>query len=221
VDLSGRIQINQLVDQNGKYNDTQKRLLMRFLKLPEFYLDPERVEDMVDAIKDWIDADSEVTRFGAEDSYYRMLERPYPCKNAPLEFPEELLLIRGITEELYYGTEDRPGIGSFISTYGEGKVNINTADLLVLKAISEEIDEERAMNIVEYREDEDNDLSDTAWYKKVPGMAGVNIPASLLTTSSVYFGITSEATEGAMSKRVTGVVERSKETLKVVSWKVE
>ena len=194
---------------------------MRFLRLPEFYLDPERVEDIADAIKDWIDADGEVTRFGAEDSYYQALEQPYPCKNAPLEFPEELLLIRGITEELFYGTKDRPGISGYISTYGDGRININTADPLVIRALSEDIDEERATEIDQYRQDEDNDLSDLKWYKKVPGMAEVNIPESLVTISSTHFWITAEAVKGTMSKRVTGVVERKKETLKILSWKVE
>ena len=220
-DLSGKIQINRLVDKNGNYDDTQKRLLMRFLSSLEFFLDPEQAENLVDAIKDWIDADGEVTRFSAEDSYYQGLERPYPCKNAPFEFPEELLLVKGITEELFYGTKERPGIAPYISTYGDGKININTADLLVFMALSDDIDEERASDIIRYREDEDNDLSDPQWYRKVSGMADVSIPEGLLVAASTYFEITAEATKDAMSKRVTGVVERKKETLKILSWKVE
>ncbi|NVM25739.1 MAG: type II secretion system minor pseudopilin GspK [Desulfobacterales bacterium] len=221
ADLSGRIQINQLVDQNGNYNDTQKSLLMRFLDSPEFDLDPEEVENIVDAIKDWIDPDDETTRFGAEDSYYRALEKPYPCKNGPFEFLEELLLVRGITTELFYGTEERPGISLYLSTYGNGKININTAALLVLRALSDGIDQGLAEDMVAYCEDEDNDLSDFTWYKRVPGMGDVSIPDSLLTVSSSYFEITSEGLKGTMSKRTKGVVERKEGTLQVLSWKVE
>jgi len=222
ADLSGRIQINQLVDQSGNYNDTQKGLLMRFLGFPEFDLDPEEVKNIVDAIKDWIDPDNDITDFGAEDSYYRALETPYPCKNAPFEFLEELLLVRGVTKELFYGTEERPGISPYLSTYGDdGKININTAAPLVLRALSDQIDEDLAEDMVAYREDEDNDLSDSTWYKRVPGMGDVSIPDSLLTISSKYFEITSEGLKGSMSKRTKGVVERKEGKLQVLSWKVE
>jgi len=221
ADLSGRIQINQLVHQNGNYNDTQKSLLVRFLGFPEFDLDPEEVENIADAIKDWIDSDDDTTEFGAEDSYYRALERPYPCKNAPFEFLEELLLVRGITEELFYGTEERPGISLYLSTYGDdGKININTAGPLVLRALSDQIDQERAEDMVAYREDEDNDLSDPGWYRNVPGMSEVSIDSSLLTISSTYFEIASEGLKGTMSKRIKGVVERKEEKLQVLSWKI-
>ncbi len=222
ADLSGRIQINQLVEQNGNYNDTQKGLLMRFLGFPEFDLDPEEVKNIVDAIKDWIDPDNDITDFGAEDSYYRALETPYPCKNAPFEFLEELLRVRGVTKELFYGTEERPGISPYLSTYGDdGKININTAAPLVLRALSDQIDEDLAEDMVAYREDEDNDLSDSTWYKRVPGMGDVSIPDSLLTISSKYFEITSEGLKGSMSKRTKGVVERKEGKLQVLSWKVE
>ncbi len=224
ADLSGRIQINQLVDQSGNYVDTQKGLLVRFLSSAEFDLDDEEVENIVDAIKDWIDNPDtdDVTGWGgAEDSYYQALEKPYPCKNAPLEFLEELLLVRGITTELFYGTEERPGISPYLSTHGDGKININTAAPLVLRALSERIDEDLAEDMVAYREGEDNDLSVSTWYKEVPGMGDVSIPDSLLTISSKYFEITSEGLKGSMSKRIKGVVERKEGKLQVLSWKVE
>ena len=221
MDLSGRIQINQLVDENGQYNDTQKGLLLRFLGSPEFGLDAEEAENVVDALKDWIDSDNEVTRFGAEDSYYQALEKPYPCKNAPLEFLEELQFVRGITEELLYGSSEKPGILPYLSPYGDGRININTADPLVIRALSDQIDQDLVDAIIAYRVDEDNDLSDARWYKKVSGMSDVNIPEGLLTTSSTYFEIISQGFKETMSKRIRGVVEREEETVKILSWKVE
>ncbi|MFH1625257.1 MAG: type II secretion system minor pseudopilin GspK [Pseudomonadota bacterium] len=220
ADLSGKIQINQLVNEGGTYNTIQKELLMRFLGSPEFGLPSEEMETIVDAIKDWIDTDSETTRFGAENAYYETLERPYPCKNAPLEFPEELLLVRGITAELFYGSGEKPGIFQYISVYGDGKININTANSLVIRALSENIDKDVAEDMISYRENEDNDLSDFTWYKKGTGMADVSIPDSLLTTSSTYFEITSEGFKGTMSKRIKGVVERKDGKLQILSWKV-
>ena len=221
ADHSGRIQINKLVDEGGNYIEDQKGLLTRFLDSPEFGLDPQEVENIVDAIKDWIDPDSETTRFGAETTYYEALEKPYPCKNGPFEFVEELLLVRGITEELFYGSSERPGISGYLSPHGDGKININTADPLVLRALSDRIDQDMVEDMIAYREDEDNDLSDSDWYKKVPGMSEVSIPVDLLTTSSTYFEITSEGYKGAMTKRIRGVVEREEKALEILCWKVE
>ena len=221
VDHSGRIQINQLIDKDGKYNDSQKQILRRFFNSPEFDLEPEKVENIVDAIKDWIDPDNECTRFGAENTHYQTLDKPYTCKNAPIEFMEELLFVKGITKELFYGSAEKPGIFGYLSPHGNGRININTADPLVLRALSDQIDQDLAEDMVAYCEDEDNDLSDPGWYKKVHGMSHVTIDPALLTTSSEYFEITSEGLKRAMSKRIRGVVERKEGTLKILSWRVE
>jgi len=223
MDLSGKIQLSQLVDREGNYNSTQKSLLIRFMNSPEFGLDPEEVENIVDAIKDWIDTDNETTRFGAEDAYYQTLEKSYPCKDAPIEFLEELLFVKGITKELLYGSGEKPGISQYLSPHGNGKININTADILILSSLSDDIDQGRAEDMVAYRENEDNDLSDLKglWYKNVPGMADVSISDSLISTSSTYFQITSEGFKGSMSKKIKGVVERKEKTLQILSWKVD
>jgi len=221
TDLSGKIQLSKLIDKDGNYNSTQKDLLIRFMNFPEFGLDPEEVDNIVDAIKDWIDTDNETTRFGTENAYYQTLEKPYPCKNAPIEFLEELLFVRGITKELLYGSGEKPGISQYLSPHGNGKININTADLLILRSLSDDIDQERAEDMVAYRENEDNDLSDLKWYKNVPGMADVSIPDSLLTTSSTYFEITSKGFKGPMSKKIEATVERKEKTLQILSWKVD
>ncbi|HUT70441.1 MAG TPA: type II secretion system minor pseudopilin GspK [Desulfatiglandales bacterium] len=221
TDLSGRIQINQLIEKDGTYNALQKDLLLRFLNLPEFGLDSQEAENIVDALKDWMDTDNEVTGFGAEDSYYQTLERPYPCKNGPLEFPEELQFVRGITKELLYGSAENPGILSYVSVHGDGKININTAGSLALRALSEQIDEDMVDALNEYRINEDNDLASSTWYKKAAGMADVNIPDALLTTSSTYFEIISRGLKGTMSKQIRGVVERDDITVKVLSMKIE
>jgi DNA uptake protein ComE-like DNA-binding protein len=47
----------------------------------------------------------------------------------PFKAKEELLLVEGITEEIYMGIKD------FITVYTDGKININTASGEVLKAL--------------------------------------------------------------------------------------
>jgi len=215
IDYSGKIPVNSIVE-GEKY----EALLTRFLSLEVFGLGSEDVGNLVDAIKDWVDPDDEITKFGAENGYYQALDRPYSCKNAPLDSVEELLFVKGITKELFYGTREKPGISGYLTVYGNGRININTADPLVLRSLSDQIDQEMVEEMVAYREDEKNDLNDPAWYKNVPGMSHVSMN-DLQTTSSTCFKIESEGHKETMSKRVTGTVERKEGTVKVLAWKIE
>lgn len=65
---------------------------------------------LADSLIDWWDKDSNVTGVhGAEDDYYQSLDPPYICRNGYIPVIEELLLVRGVTEEVYYGgTAIRP-----------------------------------------------------------------------------------------------------------------
>ncbi|MEA3486825.1 MAG: type II secretion system protein GspK [Thermodesulfobacteriota bacterium] len=220
-DESGRIPINKLVD-GPTYNDTIKDLLIRFLNLPEFDLDEQQIRDIVDAVKDWIDEDDETTGFGAEDMYYKGLEDPYACKNAPLDCIEELLMVKGIAENLYYGTDETPGIAEYFTLYGKGAININTAPNLILKVLSDEITDEMVFDMDEFRRNEENNLSEAAWYKNIPGMTNITIDPGLITTQSNIFRITSTGYLNDISRRVSGVIERNGGgTVKRLSWKVD
>jgi len=64
--------------------------------------DVER-DTIVDSIIDWVDKDQEHLMSGAEDEYYESLEDPYECRDGEFVILEELLLVRGVTEDIYYG----------------------------------------------------------------------------------------------------------------------
>lgn len=73
--------------------------------------DVER-DTIVDSIIDWVDKDHEHLMSGAEDEYYESLEDPYECRDGEFVIVEELLLVRGVTEDIYYGRfnpEDEEG----------------------------------------------------------------------------------------------------------------
>ena len=221
-DESGKIPINSLVDGN-EFNGPLRELVIRFLTLPEIGLEERDANDIVDAIKDWLDKDDEITEFGAENNYYKGLDRPYPCKNGPLESIAELLMIRGITRELYYGTDEREGIAPYLTIVGRGTININTAPTLVLRTLSGEITTEMAADMDAYRLDEDNELSTTSWYQNVPGMAGTNIDEGMITIKSNIFKLVSVGHLGNMSQRITAVVDRSgaSKNPNILSWDVD
>jgi general secretion pathway protein K len=219
IDLAGKIQVNRLINQDGEYNVKQKEILTRLLGTSGFLLEPDEAEDILDAIKDWIDEDNEPTRFGAEDSYYQSLDHPYSCRNAPLDSVDELLLIKGITRELLYGTEETTGLSAYLTVHGDEKININTADPLVLAALSEDLDSVMIKEMVDYRDDEKNDLNNPDWYKSALGTNETIIDPDLITTKSEYFEIRSKGLNGSRSKEIKAAVKRKGKSLTVLSWK--
>ena len=86
-------------------------------------------EEVAEAIVDWRDPDDLPEPNGTESATYQQLESPYPCRNAPLGSVEELLLIRGVTYELYQKLK------GYVTVWGEGKVSLNSASPEVLKAL--------------------------------------------------------------------------------------
>jgi type II secretory pathway component PulK len=87
-----------LTDEAGKINLNSASLEM-LLKLPGM------TSELAASIIDWRDEDGDVTTGGAEDEYYLLLSEPYNCKNAPFETVDEILLVKGASEELLYGED--------------------------------------------------------------------------------------------------------------------
>lgn len=138
-DEYGKINLNALLDYNES-PPVEREMLVEALR--EFFLDraPD-ADDPVDAILDWLDyGDEEDERpEGAENDFYEASETPYPCKNAQMDTIEELLLIKGITPEIYWGDpelEQLP-LTEYLTVHGDwqGRVNVNTAREAVLAAV--------------------------------------------------------------------------------------
>ncbi len=101
--------------------------------------------DVIDAILDWVDLDDNVRSSGAEADYYTTLEPAYGCKNGPFSSVEELLLVDGITSELFFGDpenlEEFPPLTELLTAHGDalGRINVNTARYPVLEAMADAI----------------------------------------------------------------------------------
>jgi len=222
IDHSGRLQVNSLImrkENEWVVNEEQRNIWLNLLSAEEFGLGEEEAAGIVEALIDWIDEDDEALGFGgAESSYYQELETPYTPRNGPMEFIEELLLVRGITPELYNG------LVTLVTPHGiDGKININTADPLVLGALSEQIEPDMVDGMLTYRDYEDSDLSNPEWYKEAPGFPGdIIIPPTLITTSSNYFEIATEVVRENMRKKVRGMIARGSGTgTELIYWKIE
>lgn len=72
-------------------------------------LEGENRDVVADSLIDWYDKDHNITGVnGAEDDYYESLEPPYECRDGEIPVIEELLLIKGVDEDIYYGQAQRP-----------------------------------------------------------------------------------------------------------------
>jgi type II secretory pathway component PulK len=66
---------------------------------------PNMVEDIADAIIDWRDNDDTASGSGVEGGYYENLPYGYKIRNGSFRTIRELLLVKGVTEELFYGED--------------------------------------------------------------------------------------------------------------------
>ena len=256
-DELARIQINALVQfpEGTQFNEKQRQIWERFannlMSIYELLGDQigemEEIEPLtiIDSIKDWIDKDEDIITGlnGAESDYYQELDPPYECKNAPFDDLSEVRLVRGITPELFNGIAGAMGLGNYITVYGAaeannqkfsypGKVNINTAELPVLKVLLPSENEDFTDLLIEYRQavsgtQYTNDLTNINWYKNVPGFSGITIDPDLFSVSSSIFRIVATAVLDDTRSVTTAVVQRERESdsspwrCKVLNWKTE
>ena len=123
-----------------------KQILMNYVE------SEEDAVAIISSIKDWQDSDNLENVHGAEDSYYTNLDYPYYTKNKPIENLKELLLIKGITPEMYYGSKSLPGLKNIFTLYDSGsKIDINTCSQDMFKVFG--VDEDVIGEILKRREE--------------------------------------------------------------------
>lgn len=207
-DLGGRLQINSLPE-----NEKTQEMLMRLLEMePYFDLDEDQAREVVHALIDWIDQDDRESDYGAEDSYYYGLNPSYGTRNMPVEHLDELLMVKGMTQELLFGGGNDKGLSQYLTVKGtDGKININMVSAQLLLAMSPDMTAELAEKMIAFRKDPANVdmLDDPSWYKKIPSWPGdVDIDQELLTIKSTFFQITATGEYHSLKKSVEVVVER-------------
>ena len=198
-------------------------------------LEGEARDVVTDSILDWR-TPGELHRLnGAKSDYYQSLKDPYDCKNGNLDAIEELLLVRGVTPDLFYGkkakreedgtTTDRFGLRDVFSIYASGEqVDINSASATVLR-VALGIPNEVAQQIVKERE-EKSYANQGELLLKVPelsafmGTIGTRI---LFQSPNPYYTIESRAVNkgggtGRGVKVIVKIEPREKKGYKIIQW---
>jgi len=88
---------------------------------------PYMVEEIADAIIDWRDTDDTPSGAGVESGYYESLPYRYMARNGPFKTIRELLLVKDVTEELFYG-EDANLNGRLDYNENDGELSLPADD---------------------------------------------------------------------------------------------
>jgi len=193
-------------------------------------------DSLLGCLTDWEDENDTHQLNGAEkdDPFYR--ERGYEPKNAPVDTVDELLLIKGWTQEILYGNMDdenaensMSGIAGQLTTWGDGKINPNSASREVLNSlnISEEmvdaiLDARLGLDGEEGTEDDGITQEDFA----ALGLSGdvFTLKPEYVTVTDVftlkpeYVTVTSEGSVGGLVSRISSIFKLGEKESSPLFW---
>lgn len=219
-----------LVDEERKLNLNKAGLnqILRLIMIVTGF-DKTEAESLAAAIVDWRDGDSHLSipLGSAEDRYYCNLGNPYEAKDAEFEVFDELLLVRGMGQEILDKLKD------YITIYSNGNININTAVPQVLFALNLGDDLVDKILSFRYGEDEIEATSDDNIFtspsaivgelsqfavlspSEIVGLSNL-VSAGSISTSSSNFRIRAVAQLGKRESQVICIVNQEG---KILSWK--
>lgn len=238
----------RITDEMGKFNiNVIDESMDNMVKYLFDSVQSDNKEGIVDSILDWIDPDDLHRLNGAEEEYYKEFSSPYHCKNGPLDTLEEMLLIKGITPQIFYGTGKSKGIASLVRVYpskeGSVRINVNTAPIEVLRAVLKEFGESLPQSILEQRSgrdgiepsEDDEPFKNTQDILKLPSVAEVltglkkeedkkkwtdNLMKRIDVRSSIFRVESTGRLKNYNAKRkITTILRRDSSGLKTIYWR--
>ncbi len=235
VDLERKVNINM----------ANEAILQQALTLAG--VDAGESTPIVNSILDWMDPDDQQRIQGAESDFYQDYwpNHPYKAKNGPFDDISELLLIRGITPELFWGTDatnfqvhafnprnrrDAPpvqtvGLTNLFTAMSSGRININTASAEVLQVIPG-VTPEMAQGIVAARGGDPDPMGLSGPYRSVDQVRRVpevNIMVAralqqFCDVRSRTFEVQVDAQAGGYHRHFVGVLGRGPREVQILSF---
>ena len=200
-DETGKFNLNNLVKDDRTASQDDIDIFKRLLK--NLKLNP----DLSDAVVDWLDKDSDTRPNGAEDGYYMNLAVPYRTANQPMVQWQELARVRGFDAAIMRR------LAPFVTALPKRtKINVNTAPIEVIAALSDDISGEDAAMLVRSRETLPFLTNDDV-IQYVPSLKKTWPTISpYVGFKSDYFSVTIAITGEAAAAHQTALLERPQST---------
>ncbi len=209
-------------NESGKIDINRADERMLKMILTSFDLEEKTVAIVTDSILDWRDADDLHRLNGAEDKYYQSLPNPYSAKNGNFDSVEELLLVRGMTSEIFYG-----GLKEMLTVHSDtargeaNRINVNAASEKMLRALPG-MTEELADAIADYRKERDFQSVNQLMPILGDEVYAAVSPYLSVQLSNVYTirsqGSVSDSSAGEGVCAVVKINPRTKERYSVIQW---
>ncbi len=198
VDEARKLNINQMVDQNGVPN---LAAIQRVERLFTFLnVDPA----LIPGIVQWISPANASVSGGIGADYYLGLKPPYQPRGGPMPTIADLQMVRGFNEAIFNR------VIPFLTVMPENQVNANTASPQVIASLEPELTEDQQLveEIIMARQVRPF-AAVTNVVNDIPGVAAFGTRLTqTLTVRSAYFTISGMGTYAGARKSVTATFHR-------------
>ena len=223
---------------SGKININMADKVLLQTMLSGLDIDASEKDVITDSILDWRDADRNHRLNGAEGNYYQSLSKPYECKDDNFDSIEELLLVRGVTPEIYY-----QGFENFVTVFPNNKKQVRVKKVrakrfkkkgfdynkLNVNAISSQMwaalpgmTEELISEIFAYRAEKDfNSIREVQSIIGPDVFRGIARYLTIETTTYYKISSTGKIRDSRISEGVTAVIHFSNqlnEKYQIIEW---
>jgi general secretion pathway protein K len=223
----------RIENESGKININlaDKGLLKTMLS--GFDIDDLEKDVIADSILDWRDADRNHRLNGAENDYYQTLPKPYKSKDDDFDSIDELLLVRGVTPEIYFkGLENLVTVfpknkkqggkqQSKNNEFDYNKLNVNAIPTEMWAALPG-MTEELISEIQTYRSEKDfQSLGEVQTIIGPDVFGGIARYLTIRTTPYYKISSTGKIRDSRISEGVTAVIlfsNQSKEKYQIIEW---
>ncbi len=188
-DLNGCFNLNSLAGAQTEDNLNRLKTLLRNAGVPDA---------MADTWRDWVDADEEVSGFGAEDASYLLDDTAYRTANRMAGHISELMLLKDASLDF---VEALRGSACLLPS-DELRLNVNTASADALAALSPDLAPAQMESFVMSERSYEEVGEVTEEFPELAGSAGV------LSVVSEYFEVQVRAEVGETRAELASIVHR-------------
>ena len=200
LDQQGCFNINNLDGPYAEQAAEQFKRLLGFLEGADPYIAP----GLVQAIQDWIDPGLDPrTPGGAEDSIYTGFDPPYRAANRPMQSVSELMLVNGMTPELYQAL--LPYVCA-VPDRNDLRINVNTAKPRVLASLAEGLTEKDGDTLAARQVE--RPYESTQDFRAEDTLRGKSVDERMISVATGYFLLTGEIRVGNGRVRLYSLIFR-------------